>query len=125
MPYAKYSKLSGEWFWTYRTFFQVDCFSKASRTSQDRAHPAQDSHSSMGRCGVVRLVAGAGGFRTRITVQLPKNERRRFDPEDWNTTTSIHLPHNEIAMGEMVNMVGKGWTNSCKLVTIFGKRLLP
>ena len=125
MPYAKYSKLSGEWFWTYRTFFQVDCFRKASRTSQDRAHPAQDSHSSMGQCGVVRLVAGAGGFRTRITVQLPKNERRRFDPEDWNTTTSIHLPHNEIAMGEMVNMVGKGWTNSCKLVAIVGKRLLP
>ncbi len=51
-----------------------------------------------------QLVAGAGGFRTRITVQLPKNERRRFDPEDWNTTTSIHpSPHNEIAIvGEMV-----------------------
>lgn len=89
MPYAKYSKLSGEWFWTYRSFFQVDCFRQASRTSQDRAHPAQDSHSSMGQCGVVRLVAGAGGFRTRITVQLPKNERRRFDPEDWNASMRL------------------------------------
>ena len=45
-------------------------------------------------------MAGAGGFRTRITVQLPKNERRRFDPEDWNTTTSIHPAalHSEIAI---------------------------
>ncbi|CAK9008541.1 ATP-dependent RNA helicase DHX29 (DEAH box protein 29) [Durusdinium trenchii] len=27
-------------------------------------------------------LSGAGGFRVRVTVQLPKNERRRFDPEE-------------------------------------------
>eukprot|EP00913_Durusdinium_trenchii_P029292 g27459.t1 len=31
-------------------------------------------------------LSGAGGFRVRVTVQLPKNERRRFDPEEPRIT---------------------------------------
>eukprot|EP00438_Fugacium_kawagutii_P035356 Skav207505 [mRNA] locus=scaffold334:347031:352411:- [translate_table: standard] len=43
--------------------------------------------------GDIWVTFGSGGFRVRVMVQLPKNERRRFDPEETG--------EDELALQEM------------------------
>ena len=68
MPYAKYAKLSGQASWHQNALEHVVCPSRLIPTAP---------------------TAGSGGFRVRVTVQLPKNERRRFDPEETNRSSMV------------------------------------